>query len=216
MEEGLMMDHYHQTRFINDPRRLVLWQSLWRFYFSHLIEEGDTVLDLGCAYGNFINQVQAKKRIAVDRWPGFTNHIEPGIQTIVADITDLSAVENASVDFAFASNVFEHMSQNDTAITLAQLKHKLSSRGQLVILQPNYRYCASEYFDDYTHISIWSHISLADFLVANGYEVSKVVPRFLPLTIQSRFPVHPFLIALYLRSPFKPFSKQMLLMARPR
>ncbi len=211
-----MKDHYHNTRFINDPRRLVLWRSLWCFYFSHLIEEGDTVLDLGCAYGNFINQVQAKKRIAVDRWPGFTDHIEPGIQTIVADITDLSAVENASIDFAFASNVFEHMSQNDIAITLAQLKHKLSSRGQLVILQPNYRYCASEYFDDYTHISIWSHISLADFLVANGYDVSKVVPRFLPLTIQSRFPIHTFLIALYLRSPFKPFAKQMLLMARPR
>ncbi len=211
-----MKDHYHNTRFINDPRRLILWQSLWRFYFSRLIKGGDTVLDLGCAYGHFINQVQAKKRIAVDRWPGFIHHVEPGIQTIVADITDLSAVENGSVDFAFASNVFEHMTQNDIAITLAQLKHKLSSRGQLTILQPNYRYCAPEYFDDYTHISIWSHISLADFLAANGYEVTKVEPRFLPLTIQSRFPVHPYLIALYLISPFKPLAKQMLLMAKPR
>lgn len=211
-----MSDRYHNTRFPNNPRRLVLWKSLWRFYFSKLIHEGDTVLDLGCAYGNFINQVKAKNRIAIDRWPGFTKYIEPDIKTIVTDITDLTAVEGASVDFAFASNVFEHMTQKEVALTLAQLKTKLSSRGQLVILQPNYRYCATEYFDDYTHISIWSHISLADFLVANGYEVTKVEPRFLPLTIQSRFPVYSYLIGLYLLLPCKPFAKQMLLVAKLR
>ena len=211
-----MSDYYHNTRFTQDPRRTVLWKALWRFYFKNLITADDTVLDLGCGYGNFIHQVKAKKRIAVDCWPGFIQHIEPGIQTIVANIADLSAVENASVDFAFASNVFEHMSQEELAVTLAELRKKMSSRGQLTILQPNYRYCAPEYFDDYTHISIWSHISLSDFLMANGYEVTKVEPRFLPLTIQSRFPVHPCLIALYLMSPFKPFAKQMLLMARPR
>ena len=57
------------------------------------------------------------------------------------------------------------------------------------MLQPNYRYAYREYFDDYTHVAVYSHISLADFLVANGWEVIEVQPRFLPLTVKSRLPV---------------------------
>ena len=96
------------------------------------------------------------------------------------------------------------------------LKRKLTARGRITMLQPNYRYAASEYFDDYTHVSIWSHISLADFLVANGYEVMEVFPRFLPLTIKSRLPVWPSLIGLYLKSPIKPFGQEDATSARPR
>ena len=72
---------------------------------------------------------------------------------------------------------------------LDALRVKLSARGTLNILQPNYRYCFREYFDDYTHIAVYSHISLADFLTANGYQVLSVAPRFLPLTVKSRLPV---------------------------
>ena len=94
------------------------------------------------------------------------------------------------------------------------LRRKLSPEGTLNILQPNYRYAYREYFDDYTHVAIYSHISLADFLTANGYQVIETRPRFLPLTIKSRWPVHPALIAAYLKSPIKPLAKQMFLRAR--
>ena len=40
-------------------------------------------------------------------------------------------------------------------------------------------------------------------------------PRFLPLTIKSRLPVHPLLIRAYLASPLKPQAKQMLVLAEP-
>ena len=94
---------------------------------------------------------------------------------------------------------------------------KLSARGSLTILQPNYRYAYREYFDDYTHVAIYSHVSLADLLSAQGWDVLDVRPRFLPLTIKSRLPVHPLLIRAYLASPIKPGgSKQMLIHARPR
>ena len=89
-------------------------------------------------------------------------------------------------------------------------------RGTLTILQPNYRYAYREYFDDYTHIAIYSHIGLADFLTANGYEVLTVKPRFLPLTVKSHLPVSPWLVRAYLASPIKFLGKQMLISARPR
>ena len=211
-----MTPGYHESRFKPDARRSVLWGALWRYYFSRRVAAGDTVVDLGCGYGDFINNVTARRRIALDAWPGFEKHIAPGVETIVAPVTDLSRLPDGAVDYAFASNLFEHVSQTDLALVLAALREKLSPRGCLTMLQPNYRHCAAEYFDDYTHIAIWSHVSLADFLAANGYEVTEVRPRFLPLTIKSRLPVWPALIGAYLRSPFKPMGKQMLLSARPR
>ena len=84
------------------------------------------------------------------------------------------------------------------------------------MLQPNYRYAYREYFDDYTHVAIYSHVSLADLLAAHGWEVVDVRPRFLPLSVKSRLPTWSLLVWAYLRSPFKPLGKQMLIVARPR
>lgn len=206
---------YHETRFSEEKRRDVLWQTLWDAWFSKRIGQEDCVLDLGTGYGQFINNVNARKRIGVDIWPGINEHLDDEIQKIVGSVSDLSEIDDASVDYAFASNIFEHLTQETVGDVLSALRGKLSAKGVLTILQPNYAYAFREYFDDYTHISVWSHISLADFLSANGYDVIECHPRFLPLTIKSRLPVSPFLIKAYLRSPFKPMGKQMLLVARP-
>jgi hypothetical protein len=89
----------------------------------------------------------------------------------------------------------------------------LSPGGTLNILQPNYRLCSNEYFDDYTHVSIYSDRSLCDFLRAHGLRVLECQARFLPLTIKSRLPVSPALIRAYLASPVKPLAKQMFVRA---
>lgn len=211
-----MTEGYHETRFAPDPRRDVLWRTLWSAYFSRRIGPDDCVLDLGSGYGSFINQVAARRRIALDSWSGFTQHLVPGVEPIVGDAAELGTIEDGAVDFAFASNLFEHMPQDGFARVLEALRAKLSHRGGLTILQPNYRYAYREYFDDYTHVAIWSHVSLPDFLEAQGWEVLEVRPRFLPLTIKSRLPVHPLLIRAWLASPIKPTGKQMLVHARPR
>jgi hypothetical protein len=83
----------------------------------------------------------------------------------------------------------------------------------LNIVQPNFKYCAREYFDDYTHVSIYTETGLADLLAAHGFKISRCVPRFMPFSIKSSMPVWPWLIRLYLSSPFKPFGKQMLIRA---
>jgi SAM-dependent methyltransferase len=204
---------YHQTRLSFDPRRDVVWRSLWRFYFSKLISPNDCVLDLGCGYGDFINNVVARRRIAVDSWEGFLPYVDPRIERVVGSVTDLNFIEEGVIDFAFASNLFEHLSKADFACVLEMLRRKLASGGTLNILQPNYRYAYREYFDDYTHVSVFSHMSLTDFLRANGFDVLEVSPRFLPLTVKSRLPVSPWLIRAYLASPIKPLAKQMLIRA---
>lgn len=206
---------YHDSRLPFDPKRQTVWESLWRYYFRHIVPADGCVLDLGCGYGCFINTVEARRRIALDIWEGFPSYLSSGVEPIVSPITSLAGIEDDSVDFAFASNVFEHVVRSDFEATLEALKDKLTKRGTLNILQPNYRYAYREYFDDYTHVSVYSHESLADFLRTHGWEVFEVRPRFLPLTVKSRLPVWPPLIGIYLKSPFKPLAKQMLLRARP-
>jgi len=206
---------YHESRLPPDSRRDVLWRTLCAAHFSSRVPADGCVLDLGSGYGQFINNVTARRRVAIDSWPGFASHLSPGVEAIVGDVTDLSPIADGAVDYAFASNLFEHLSKPDFARVLDQLRRKLSRRGLLTLLQPNYRYAYREYFDDYTHVSVYSHISLADFLVANGFEIVEVHPRFLPLTIKSRLPVWPALIRAYLASPVKPMGKQMLIVAKP-
>ncbi|MEO7815180.1 MAG: class I SAM-dependent methyltransferase [Sphingomicrobium sp.] len=207
---------YHESRLVQDRKRDIVWKALWRYFFSARIAPGDCVLDLGCGYGEFINNVTARRRIGIDLWDAMPAHVDAGVEAIVGPASDLSAIEDGAVDYAFSSNLFEHLTKQELAETLRQLKDKLSPHGTLTTIQPNYRYCAAEYFDDYTHVSVWSHISLADFFEANGFEVIETRPRFLPLTVKSRLPVWPPLIGAYLASPIKPLGKQMLLVARPR
>lgn len=211
-----MIDGYHETRLAPDPKRALVWRTLWDAFFRHRIAPTDCVLDLGAGYGDFINNVVAARRIALDLWPDMPLHAAPGVETIVAPVSGLGGIAESSVDYAFASNLFEHVPQATFAEVLAQLRSKLTAKGTLTILQPNYRYAFREYFDDYTHVAIYSHTSLADFLDSQGWEVVETRPRFLPLSVKSRLPVWAPLIRAYLASPFKPLGKQMLLVARPR
>jgi hypothetical protein len=216
MERLNATTEYFETRFAHDPRRETLWRVLWASVFRDWVSGQDSVLELGAGYCHFINQVEARRRIALDLWDGFRTFLKPGIEAHVGPVTDLSFLDARSVDFAFASNLFEHITHEELATVLNQLRNAFTERGTLNIVQPNYYYCYREYFDDYTHKTIYSHTSMTDFLEAHGYEVFDVRPRFLPLTVKSRLPVSAFLIRMYLMSPWKVMGKQMLIRARVR
>jgi len=207
---------YHEVRLAHDPRRDVLWRALWRHYFSRLIGKDDCVLDIGCGHGAFINAVEAKRRIGLDSWRDFPDYLEPGVEAIVGSAVEVGRLVRAPVDFAFASNLFEHLTQAELVELLAGLRKILSPRGTLTVVQPNFRYAYREYFDDYTHVAVYTDVGLSDLLRANGFDVVEAKPRFLPLSIKSRLPVHEALIRAYLASPIKPMGKQMLIRARPR
>ena len=190
-----------------------MWRTLCERYFNRLIAETDTVLELGSGYCNFINNIRAEKRIAVDTWPGVITSAAEGVTAKVGSITDLSFIDNSSVDFVFASNVFEHLTQSDLLLTLSEVRRVLRPSGTINILQPNYKLAYREYFDDYTHIGIYSDVSMCDLLASNGFRVVAKHAGFLPFSIKSRWPVSPFLIRMYLASPIKLFAKQMFIRA---
>lgn len=207
---------YHEVRLAFNTRREVLWKTLCEACFQRLIRREACVLELGAGYGHFINHIRCSRRIAVDKWPGFLRYVDAGVIAHVGEATDLSFIADKSVDFVFASNLIEHLTQSEFAILLEQVQRKLKPDGTLNLLQPNYRFAYREYFDDYTHIAVYSDRSLVDYLQSHGFRVIECRPRFLPLTVKSRLPVWPLLIRLYLRLPYKPMAKQMLIRAAVR
>jgi SAM-dependent methyltransferase len=207
--------NYHTTRFGFDSRRNIMWRTLARYFFQdYLPGENGAVLELGAGYCDLINSMVARERFALDIWPGIADHAEKGVRTIVGNLDGISEIDDGSLDLILASNLFEHITQAALADCIGLARQKLRPGGRLIALQPNYKYASADYFDDYTHIAIWSHVSLADFFTANGLSVERVIPRFLPLTLKSRFPVHPLLIRAYLASPIKVLGKQMLIVAQ--
>jgi ubiquinone/menaquinone biosynthesis C-methylase UbiE len=135
------------------------------------------------------------------------------VTPVVGDCTDLSAFADASFDVVFASNLLEHLDRAAADTLLAEAKRVLRPGGRLILLQPNFRLNPGGYFDDYTHVAIYTDRSLADYLTASGWAVEHVAARFLPLTMKSRSSSLTFLVPWYLRSPIKPLAGQMLVVA---
>ena len=209
-----MIAAYHDVRFTSDVRRKVLGRALWRYYFNRQIAPDDCVLDIGCGYGTFINEVVARRRIALDSWSEFTKYLDPGVEAVFGSAVEVGSLVKGQVDFALASNLFEHLTQSELIRLLEGLRGLLYPKGTLTVIQPNFAYAFREYFDDYTHVSMYTHVGLSDLISANGFEMIEVRPRFLPFSLKSRLPVSETLIRAYLASPVKPLAKQMLIRAR--
>ena len=116
-------------------------------------------------------------------------------------------------DLVFASNFLEHFDWPVLEGLVAEILRVLRPGGRLMLVQPNFRLQPGRYFDDYTHRAIFTDVSLSDWLAASGFQVKQVVPKFLPLTVKSRFGGLSFLMPLYLRSPWRPLAGQMLVVA---
>lgn len=206
---------YFETRFAFNPERDVVWQEVARYLQSREIPESSAILEIGAGYCHFINNIRGRARHALDVSRDLPRHAGQGVTAHVGSCTSLSMFGDRSIDVVFASNLFEHLTRDELSNALKEIWRVLADRGRLIIVQPNFKYCAPDYFDDYTHVQVFTHRSLADLLRSRGFQVDRIVPRFLPFSMSSRLPKLRWLVRAYLRSPFKPFGAQMLIVARP-
>lgn len=203
------MTDYYDTRYNFDKGRAKVWRAIAEHLQRYVHADG-TLLELGCGYADFINNVRAAKKIAVDLNPLAKKYCGEGVCFICGSVDLLHGVEDASVDTVFASNLLEHLDNAQLERAMEEIRRVTRSGARIIFLQPNYRYAYREYFDDYTHVKVFSHVSLADFLKAHGFTPSRVIPRFMPFTMKSLLPKSYLLTKLYLTLPFRPMGKQML------
>jgi len=204
---------YFETRLAHDDNRTKVWRHLTA-YLQRWIPADARVLELGAGWCDFANNVVAREVVAMDLERVVETAAGPGVTAVVGDCGDLSRFEDGSFDVVFASNLLEHLDRALTSRLLAESGRVLRAGGRLILMQPNFRLDPGRYFDDFTHVSIWTDQSLGDFLRAEGWVLEQVQARFLPLTLNSRGSGLSFLVPWYLRSPVKPLAGQMLVVAR--
>ncbi len=204
---------YFNSRFAFDKNRDIVWDVLCT-YFQNYVKKDDAVLDLGAGYCTFINKIICKKKYAVDLFKDLKKYAHSDVICRIGSTINLKFLKEQSVDVAFASNFFEHLYEPDFYKTLFEIRRVLRKRGKLLILQPNFKYCYRDYFDDYTHKTIFTEKSMKDILTNNNFKIIKLIPKFLPFSMKSsQLPISKILLKLYLISPIKPFAGQMFIVA---
>lgn len=209
---GVYRRGYFDTRLAGNPNRSAVWRHICD-YLSRWISADDDVLELGAGWCDFSNEVKARSVTALDIDAVVAKAAREGVRAVVGDCSDLSQFADGSFDDVVASNLLEHLERPVTDKLLAEAARILRPGGRLVLIQPNFRLNPNEYFDDYTHVAIFTDRSLRDLLTASGWNVEHVAARFLPLSMRSRGSALTFLVPWYLRSPVKPFAGQMLVVA---
>lgn len=215
-----MKDKYYESRFKYNQERARVWKEIARFH-QKFIPEGASVLDLGAGYCDFINNITARKKYAVDTSPETPNYKGQDVEFLQKPASDLSPISDASIDVVHASNLFEHFDDVELEKVIREVKRVLKVGGKLILMQPNYRLAYKNYFDDYTHKKVWSDVSLGDFLVANDFKIVLAMPKFLPFSMRSDSSIIPrslvpFIVRAYINSPIKPFAGQMLFVAEKK
>src|ERR1700686_1304878 len=99
---------YFTTRFEHDARREKLWHHLTN-YLRRWVPPAAAVLELGAGYCYLVNNVPARRRVAVDLSPDMLLWKRPDVEGFCADAPGfLREAESEQFDFLLASNFFEH------------------------------------------------------------------------------------------------------------
>ena len=194
-----------------------VWKILTANFFSRYVSAQDRVLDLGCGYGEFINNIRCASKIAMDMNPGARKRLGPGIEFIEQDCSLPWAVPENSLDLIFTSNFFEHLPSKKTlSDTLAQAYGRLKKGGRIVALGPNVRFTGGAYWNFWDHHLPLTDNAICEALEIQGFTIEESHARFLPYTMVNRRRSPSILVNLYLRLPllWRLFGKQFLVIGR--
>jgi SAM-dependent methyltransferase len=200
--------------------KLAMWHVLAELVFQQYVPSDGTLVDLGAGNCELVNSLVAARRVAVDLNPDTIKCAAPGVEVLLKSSEDLVSLDDESVDAVVTSNFFEHLPNKDALLrTLAETYRILKPAGRIVVLMPNIRYLPGRYWDYFDHHLPLTHLSLSEGLELAGFEIQRVVPRFLPYTVKDApVRVPPFMVRAYLAAPiaWPLFGRQMLVVASRR
>ncbi len=200
--DGEAMRVLYSERFGGDEVfRRAMWEVLAKNFFQEYVPADAVLVDIAAGGCEFVNAIEARERIAVDVNPAVAAAAGPGVRAIVGPADDLGELEDHSVDIVFASNFFEHLRRDDILAVMAEAHRVLKPTGRFLILQPNIRYCAKDYWMFFDHVTPLDHHSLTEALAMSGFRVEKLVKRFLPFSTKGRLPKSTWLVKGYLAVP---------------
>lgn len=208
----MLQTKIYNKRFNEITKRDELWSILSKNFFQKFIKKTDTVLDIASGYGEFINNIKCKKKIALDINPDSEKFLKKDINFILARSTNIP-LNKEEVDKVFISNFFEHITREEIIKTIQEIKRILKKNGTVIILQPNIRFCNRDYWMFFDHITPIDDRALIEIFEVYGFKNTLRIEKFLPFTTKSKLPQSDIFIKIYLKLPFlwKIFGAQSLL-----
>jgi hypothetical protein len=211
---GINYERLYEYRLggVDQERRQAVWNEIAADVYRRMGSPA-RVLDPGAGRGEFINAIPAQERWVVDTLD-FGEFRDPAVKAVTGSILDAQLPEG-HFDGVFVSNLLEHLPTQDAVGTLlARLRAWMEPGGMLAVLGPNFRYCPGEYFDYADHVLALTHVAVTEHLHAAGFEISTVIPRFLPYSFRGLLPPSPPLTRIYLRVPalWRMLGKQFLVL----
>jgi SAM-dependent methyltransferase len=211
------LQRIYERRFRDSAEyRQAVWRVIIEEALARYIQPGDTVLDLGCGYGEFINQITCKTKYAMDLNPEAPKRVATGVQCLLQDCSTKWPFQDNALNVIFTSNFFEHLPDKDAlGRTLDEAYRCLASGGHLIAIGPNIKYLNGAYWDFWDHHLPLTEDSLGEALANRKFKVEKCVGKFMPYRMDNTRR-HPLLfVRLYLRMPmvWKFLGKQFLVVA---
>ena len=194
-----------------------VWRILTAKFFSQYTNPEDTILDLGCGYGEFINNINAGKKLAMDLNPTAGGRVADDVELIQQDCSSCWPLADGCLDVVFTSNFFEHLpSKAALQATLREAYRCLRPGGKLMALGPNVRYLSGEYWDFFDHHIALTELSLSEALQMAGFDIEQAIAKFLPYTMSQGFKPPMWAVSVYLslRPMWKLSGKQFFVVGR--
>jgi SAM-dependent methyltransferase len=212
------LERIYSIRFAGlEAYRDKVWSVLVNEFFSRWIKPEDSVLDLGCGYGEFINNVTAARKFAMDLNPSARGRVARDTRFIEQDCSASWPLPDDSLDLVFSSNFFEHLpSKAALQATLLEAYRCLKPGAHLIAIGPNVKLLSGEYWDFFDHHLPLTELSVSEALVMAGYKTDLALARFLPYTMSKGFRPPVWTLRLYLKLPvvWRFLGRQFLVIGR--
>ena len=202
MTTDSVLEAQYRRRFAAEhASREAVWRVLVDAWFSRYVDGAEAVLDLGCGWGAFINQVDAPRRYGLDLNVDAARHVDRRVKLFHQSAADPWPLPDRSLDLVFTSNFLEHLPSRDAILAaLEEAFRCLRPRARIVCLGPDIRYAQGDYWNFFDHIVPLTARSLTEALELAGFHADGVVDRFLPFTMADRRrPPPSWAIRAYLR-----------------
>lgn len=218
MKQSETLAHEYQLRFAkNQAYRNAVWQILCTDFFARFVPANSVVADIGAGWGEFINNIAAREKFAIDLNARTGDHLDPDVRFLNQDCSTPWRLKDSCLDIAFTSNFLEHLPDKCAVdCTICEAYRCLRPDGHLICMGPNARYVNGAYWDFWDHVVPLTDKSLAELLMMRGFEIELLVPGFLPYTMSGRRTPPAGLVRIYLKMPllWRFFGQQFLVVAR--
>jgi SAM-dependent methyltransferase len=186
-------------------------------FFSKYVDRTARVLDLGAGWGEFIRNIDAAHKFAMDLNPETGDRVSDGITFLHQDCSREWELESDTLDVIFTSNFLEHLPDKPSLQrTISEACRCLKPNGLIICVGPNIKDVPGAYWDFWDHHIPLTEMSVSELLRMNGFRIALSIRRFLPYSMSTGRTAPLFLVKLYLKMSFiwPLFGRQFLVIGR--